>query len=109
MAENARPNPLGDAAAKVGTAWSAAAGVVSGLLAFGVLSTAQAGAIQAAGEAAPGTIVALGTIVAAVMPLISGIIASFRTTAAAKPLVTPVSSPRNNQGQPLTAGGITGS
>lgn len=89
-----RPNPLGAAASKVGTAWSAAAAVVSALVSFAVLTAAQGDAIQAAGAAAPDTITALGTLIAGVLPLISGVVASFRTAAAAKDHVTPIADPR---------------
>lgn len=97
-----RPNPLGEAASKVGTAWSAAAGVVSALVTFGALTVAQGDAITQAGEASPGVITALGTVLAGVLPLISGVIASFRTASAGKELVTPVADPRDNQGNSLT-------
>lgn len=96
-----RPNPLAEAASKVGTAWSAAAGVVSALVAFGALTVAQGSAITAAGDAAPGVVVALGTVLAAVTPLISGVIASFRTASAAREHVTPVADPRDDHGHAL--------
>ena len=97
-----RPNPLKEAASKVGTAWSAAAGVVSALVAFGALNVAQGDAITAAGQAAEGTVTAVGTVLAGVLPLIAGIVSSFRTASAARDHVTPVSDPRNDAGQPLT-------
>lgn len=99
-----RPNPLKDAASKVGTAWSAASGVVSALVAYGVLNVAQGDAVTAAGESAQSTVTALGTVLAGVLPLITGLITAFRTSAAAKDHVTPVSDPRDNAGQPLTPG-----
>lgn len=98
----ARPNPLREAASKVGTAWSAAAGVVSALVAFGALTAAQGTAITAVGEAAPTTIVALGTVIAGITPLISGVIASFRTASAGREQVTPVVDPRDDAGRALT-------
>lgn len=98
---DSRPNPLGEVASKVGVAWAAAGGVVSALAAFGVLSSVQASAIQAAGEAAPGTITALGTVIAGILPLITGIVSAFRTASAGKEKVTPVSDPRANDGTPL--------
>lgn len=101
MTAPTRPNPLAEAASKVGTAWSAAAGVVGALVAFGVLTAAQGSAISAAGDAAPATVVALGTIIAGVTPLISGIIASFRTASAAREKVTPVADPRDDHGNAL--------
>lgn len=102
---DSRPNPLSTAASKVGTAWSAAAGVVSALVSFGVLTAAQGDAITAVGETAPSTITALGTIVAGVLPLVSGVVASFRTASAAKDDVTPVLDPRDNDGNKLTPAG----
>lgn len=96
-----RPNPLGEAASKVGTAWSAGAGVVSALVAFGVLSVAQGDAIAVAGEAAPGTITALGTVIAGVLPIVSGIVSSFRTASAARDHVTPSRDPRDHDGTQL--------
>lgn len=101
MTDN-RPNPLGEAASKVGTAWSAAAGLVSALVTFGALTAAQGAAITAAGDAAPATIVALGTVIAGVTPLISGVIASFRTASAGREHVTPVADPRDDHGRALT-------
>lgn len=100
MADN-RPNPLGEAASKIGVAWSAAAAVVSALVSFGALTAAQGEAVTAAGMAAEGTVTALGTVLAGVLPLIAGVVASFRTSAAAKPHVTPVTDPRNDAGQAL--------
>lgn len=102
MSATTRPNPLGEAASKVGTAWSAAAGVVGALIAFGSLTVAQGSAITAAGEALSPTVTAVGVIVAGVTPLISGIVASFRTASAAREHVTPVADPRDDAGNPLT-------
>ena len=100
-----RPNPLGKIASTVGVAWAGAAGIITSLVAFGVLSSAQAGAIQAAGSAAPDTITALGTVIAGVMTLVGAVIASFRTAAHGKDEVTPVVSPRDNDGNVLTPAG----
>lgn len=96
-----RPNPLGEVASKVGVAWAAAGGVVSALATFGVLSSVQASAIQAAGEAAPGTITAVGTVIAGILPLVTGIVSAFRTASAGKEKVTPVSDPRADDGTRL--------
>lgn len=100
-----RPNPLAQIASKVGVAWSAASGLVSALITFGVLTVAQGDAVTAAGDAAPGTITALGTIVAGLLPIISGVVAAFRTAAAGRDVVTPVESPRDNDGNVLTPAG----
>ncbi len=96
-----RPNPLGEAASKVGVAWSAAAGVVSALVTFGALTAAQGDAVAAVGAAAPETITAIGTVIAGVLPLISGVVASFRTASAGRESVTPVADPRAADGTPL--------
>ena len=97
-----RPNPLSEAASKVGVAWSAAAGVVSALVSFGALTAAQGDAVTAAGQAAEGTVTAVGTVLAGVLPLIAGIVSAFRTTSAAREHVTPVVDPRDNAGRALT-------
>lgn len=97
-----RPNPLGEAASKVGVAWSAASGVIGALVTFGVLTAVQGDAITAAGQAAEGTVTATGTVLAGVLPLIAGVVSAFRTTAAARPHVTPMEDPRTNDGRPLT-------
>lgn len=96
-----RPNPLGNVASHVGTAWAAASGLVGALLAFGVLTVAQANAITAAGDALPTTITAVGTVLAGILPLVSGVISAFRTASAARDHVTPVTDPRAVDGTPL--------
>lgn len=102
---NDRPNPLAEVASKVGVAWSAAGGLISALVTFGVLTAAQGDAVTAAGAAAEGTVTALGTVIAGVLPLIAGIVSAFRTAAAGKDKVTPVDDPRDNAGNPLTPAG----
>lgn len=96
-----RPNPLGEAASKVGVAWSAASGIVSALVTFGALTAAQGDAVTAAGAAAEGTVTALGTVLAGILPLIAGVVSAFRTASAGKEHVTPVASPRDNEGRVL--------
>lgn len=97
-----RPNPLGQAASKIGVAWAAASGVVGALVTFGVLTAAQGDAVTAAGQAAESTTTALGTVIGGVIPLIGAIVTAFRTTAGAKDQVTPIADPRNNAGVALT-------
>lgn len=97
-----RPNPLSDAASKVGTAWSAAAAVVAYLVTSGALTLAQGEAIVAAGEAAPEIITQVGGVVAGLIALGGGIVSAFRSTGAAKDQVTPIRDPRNDAGQALT-------
>lgn len=96
-----RPNPLAEAASKVGTAWSAASGVVGALVAFGALTAAQGSAINAAGAEISPTVTAVGVIVAGLAPLVSGVVASFRTASAAREHVTPVVDPRDDHGHAL--------
>lgn len=96
-----RPNPLGNAANKVGALWALIASGVSGLLAFAGLSAMQAHAIMAVGDSLPVLITLVGTVIAAVMPLVSGLIASHRTVAAARDFVTPIADPRDNAGNAL--------
>lgn len=104
-----RPNPLKEAASKVGTAWSAVSGVIGALVTFGLLTSAQGEAITLAGAEAQNTVTAVGTVLGGVLPLIAGVITSFRTTAAARDHVTPVASPRDNLGNVLVpAGPATG-
>lgn len=97
-----RPNPLREVANKVGTAWSAVSAVIGAAVSFGLLTAAQAEALADTGEALPGVIMALGTIAGAVIPLLGGIVASFQTVKVGKDHVTPVSSPRDNDGNVLT-------
>jgi hypothetical protein len=97
-----RPNPLGAVAQKVGVAWSAAAAVLGAAVSFGVLSAAQAEALNAVGMALPGAIVALGTIAGAVIPLLGGVAAAFGVAKVGKHEVTPVADPRDDQGRALT-------
>lgn len=96
-----RPNPLGEAASRVGVAWSAVSGVVSALVAYGVLTITQATAIREAGEAIEPTVTAVGAVVAAITPVISGIVAAYRTAAAGREHVTPMSDPRAHDGTKL--------
>ena len=102
MTTDTRPNPLGEVASKVGVAWASASGLVTGAVTYGLLTTAQGDAITAAGAAAQDTVTALGTVVAVVLPLIGAVISSFRTAAAGRDHVTPITSPRDNDGNPLT-------
>jgi hypothetical protein len=93
MASSDRPLPLREVASKVGVAWAVVSGVISALVAFGVLTSATGHAIQAAGDALPSTIVALGTVIAGIAPIVAGIAAAFHTAKAGADHVTPISSP----------------
>jgi hypothetical protein len=96
-----RPNPLAKVASTVGTAWAVVSGFVSALVTFGVLSQAQDAAITAAGAQLPGYLVGLGTAIAGISGVASGLISAFRTAAHGKDEVTPVASPRDNAGNVL--------
>lgn len=100
-----RPNPLGKVASTVGVAWSALAGLVGALVMFGVLTTAQANAIQTIGSVAPDTITAIGTAIGGIMAMLSGVVAAFRTVAHGKDDVTPVVDPRDYAGNRLIPAG----
>lgn len=100
MDEN-RPNPLGSAAKTVAAVWAIAGGIVSALVAFGVLSAEQGQALDQLGQAAPGALVVAGTLIAGIAPLLASIGAAFHVAAKAKPDVTPVADPRDNFGRPL--------
>ena len=96
-----RPNPLKEVASKVGLAWAAVSGIVGALITYGVFTAAQGEAIANTGAALPGAIEAIGVVVGGLIPLIGAITAAFRTAAAGADHVTPVSSPRDNDGNVL--------
>lgn len=102
-------NPLADIAKKVGTGWSAIAGVIGALVTYGVLSGAQGDAITAAGAQAQDTVTAFGTVLGGMLPLISGVIAAFSTAKTGEGHVTPLADPRDNAGNRLVpaAGAVT--
>lgn len=89
-----RPNPLGNAAVKASTLWASLAGVIGGLVSFGVITQAQGDAISAAGGQVSPTITALGVVVGGVIPLVAAVLAAFRTAKVARPDVTPMEDPR---------------
>lgn len=105
MASDTGRNPLREVAGKVGVAWSVVSGLVSALAMFGVLSVATAHAITAAGDALPSTIVALGTVIAGITPIVGGIVAAYRTAVHGENHVTPVSDPRSADGSRLVSAG----
>lgn len=82
-----RPTPVRDVAAGVAT-WTAGLGaLVVSLVGFGVFTAVQGDALTGLLGAVPGIVTWVMTAFAA-----------FRVAAKAKPLVTPVSDPQNNQG-----------
>lgn len=97
-----RPNPLRTIAASVGTAWAAVSAVLGAAVSFGVLTAAQAEALNATGVALPGFVLAIGTIAGALFPLLGGVAAAFGTAKSGRDVVTPVSDPVDNQGRRLT-------
>jgi hypothetical protein len=105
MATPDRPNPLKETAAKVGTAWSAVSGLVGALVTFGILSGAQGDAVNTAGDALSPTLIALGTVVGGVLPLLGGLLGAFQTASSGKDHVTPVVAPMDNFGNVLTPKG----
>lgn len=96
-----RPNPLGEAASKAGAIWATVSGLVGALVTFGVLSSTQASAITDAGDALSPAMLSLGTVVGGLVPLIAGLVSAFRTAATARDHVTPVASPKDNEGNYL--------
>lgn len=89
-----RPNPLKDAATKVGGVWATVGGVVGMLVSLGVVSAAQGQALTSLGDAVSPTLLGVGALVGGIVPLVTGLIAAFRTGASARPKVTPVDDPR---------------
>lgn len=89
-----RPNPLGEAASHTGAAWSIVSGIVGALVGYGALTVTQATAIAPA-------VTAVGTVVAGLMPVISGLVSAYRTASAGREHVTPMADPRANDGTPL--------
>lgn len=98
-------NPLREVASRVGVAWASASAIVGALVTYGVFTVAQGNAIGAVGAALPGWIEALGIILGGVIPLVGAIVSAFRTAVAGENHVTPVLSPRDNEGNQLTAVG----
>lgn len=94
-------NPLREVAAKVGVAWASIAGVVGALVSFGILNAAQGNAITAAGSALSPVLESLGVVIGGVVPLVGAVIASFHTAKSGENHVTPVDSPRDNDGNAL--------
>ena len=101
MTDVDRPNPLKDVAAKVGMAVASLMGIVGALVQFGVWTAAQGQAVTDLGNALPGAIEAVGVVVGGLVPLASAVWAAFHVAARGKDQVTPVASPRDNDGNPL--------
>lgn len=94
-------NPL-DFAAKKAAKVVGSITVLIGLVAgYGLVSTDQAQAVVAAAGAVPGVILAVGTIVGGVLPLVATLWTAFHVKSTAVDLVTPVAAPRDNDGNVL--------
>lgn len=86
----ARPTPLRDAAKSIGTIIGIIGGLVATATTYGILSGVQGGAINALLAAIPG-----------VIGLVTALLASFGIVTKAEPLVTPTSSPMDDNGNRL--------
>jgi hypothetical protein len=89
VADN-RPHPILDKVKTVGGALSALTGLVAWGGTYGFLTATQTGATSALLALVPGVVAGIGAV-----------LTSFGVGKSAEPLVTPVSDPRNNAGDPL--------
>jgi len=87
---NTRPEPLHDAATDVATTQGTWMGVVTALVSAGVI-TASTGQL----------ITALLGLIPGILAIVATAIGAAGTARAARPKVTPVTDPRNNDGTPL--------
>jgi len=99
-----RPNPLGRVAATVGTTFAGLAGLIGAVVELHVLTQAQADALNYAGHELPTAVLVVGGLVTLVTGAVSGLAGAFGTAKFGKDHVTPISSPRNNDGVPLVPG-----
>lgn len=89
-----RPTPLRDAAKGVGVGTAFLGALATFAATWGLLSTDQAGAVNALLATVPGLI-----------GLAAGLVASFSVAAKAEPKVTPLVAPQDDQGNQLTPAG----
>jgi hypothetical protein len=89
-----RPRPILDAFKSVGSAIALLGSIVTSLVGWGVISAAQGDAVNGLLGAIPG-----------VVGLVVALLTAFGVVKKAEPKVTPLSSPRNNAGQPLVVNG----
>lgn len=94
--------PLSAAAKKVAALVAPLSGVVSALVAYGALTAVQADAVNGALSSISPTIVAVGTVIAGLAPIVASLAAAFGTASAARPDVTPTADPRDDDGVRLT-------
>lgn len=96
-----RPNPLKDAAGKVGSVVAGLIGIIGAAVQLGYLSSEQGTAIVNAGQALPDVVLYVGAGITLVTGIVGGVLGAFRTAAHAKDHVTPLSSPRDADGNAL--------
>jgi len=89
-----RPNPLQDAANKTAKVWGLIVAVLGAASTFGIITVAQEDAVLALGDQLKPTVLVVGTLAGALIPLLGNLIGAFRTAKAARPNVTPVDDPR---------------
>ncbi len=100
MSDN-RPNPLQEAASAVSAIWASVSGILGLVAWFGILNATQVDAIRNLFQVLPGSLIALGAVISAALPILTAVLAAFHTAGKARPEVTPVAAPRNNAGVPL--------
>ena len=91
-------NPLSEVAVKVGGVWAGVHAILGAVAMFGLLSASQVNAVNGVGESLSPMIISVGTILGAIIPLFSGLVAAFTTAKVGKDKVTPVESPQDNYG-----------
>ncbi len=92
MSLDERPRPLQEAASRLSKVLGVAGAVVTALVGFGIFSLAQGDAVQGLLGAIPGVVTAVVAVLSA-----------FGVVRAAEPQVTPLSDPRDNDGNKLIA------
>lgn len=96
-----RPNPLKEAASRVGSVVAGLVGLVGSVVQLGYLSSEQGAALINAGAQLPNVVLFVGAGITLVTGIVSGVLGAFRTAAVGKDHVTPLSSPRDNDGNKL--------
>lgn len=87
-----RPRPILDAFKSVGSAVALIGSILTSLVGWGVISATQGDAVNGLLGAIPGAVA-----------LVTSLLAAFGVVKSAEPKVTPLSDPRNNLGETLTA------